>query len=382
MRSLSARVPTLDAESASPPQQAFVKTRLEPGEWDLDRKNPLYRPKYRSSARIIATDDFANRPTVGMNAEFESLQDAMVTLSWLDQNEQKIIYRLYLDLMVSAEASSGGKTSHEYVMRVIAQKFNLTAQRVAAVVQLQHNEQQMILENPDIELCDDLADEMDQLIKQEISDAYQTFNLKKPESFVEDPVNDIKDGKKWVIANDVFDVDQMAEDAIVREEREARLIIDGHVYVEDMDAETIPVPLDKDCKYLLKQKDVIQKKLSEQETTVHTERAKKTALEPKWRTKNGEGVTRERYKFVAQTGTFVCIVAWLKNSYGSVHVNWIHTHETFFYYSQYPPVEKGSRQKSFLLEQQSGQHFGGTRRDVAGGQHVGYASGPVESDAQ
>jgi hypothetical protein len=305
VRGLSSRVPTAPEEDKQPPpQQPFVKTRLEPGEWDPERKNPLYRPKFRSSTRIIAADDFANRPTVGLSADFESLQDGMVVLSWLDQNEQKLIYQLYLDLMASAETSSGGKTSHEYVMRVIAQKFNITAERVAAVVQLQHNEQQMILQNPDIELCDDLADEMDRLIKQEISDAYQTFNMKKPESFLEDPVTEVREGKKWTIVNDVFDVDQMAEDAIVREEREARLIIDGHVYIEDVDEESIPVPLDKDCRYLLKQKEVIQKKLSEEESRVHSERQKKTAREPKWRTTNGEGETRVRYKFVAQTGTY------------------------------------------------------------------------------
>jgi hypothetical protein len=291
--------------------QPFVKTRLETGEWDPEHTNPLYRPKFRSSAKVISGDDFANRPAVGISEDFENFQDALVTLSWLDQNEQKLVYQLYLDLMVSAEATSGGRTSHEYVMRVIAQKFNITAERVAAVVQLQHNEQQMLLENPDIELCTELADQMDKLIKDEINDAYQTFNLKKPESFVEDPVGtaDLKPRKKWVIADDVFDVDQMAEDAILREERDARLIIDGHVYIEDVDAESIPVPLDKDCRYLLKQKGVIEKKMAEQNARVLSERAKKTAIEPVWRNKNGEGETRERYKFIAQTGTFdVCVV--------------------------------------------------------------------------
>ena len=287
-----------------PPSQPFVKTRIEPGEWDPKHTNPLYRPKFRSSAKIISSDDFANRPSVGLSDEFESFQDAMVTISWLDQNDHKLVYQLYLDLMVSAESSSGGRTSHEYVMRVIAQKFNITADRVAAIVQLQHNEQQMILENPDIELCTELADEMDRGFKAEIDEAYQTFNLKKPESFVEDPAGatDLKPNKQWVIAADVFDVDQMSEDAVTREDSDARLIIDGHVYIEDVDKELIPVPLDKDCRSLLKQRGTIDKKMSEENARVLSERDKKAAIEPPWRKTNGEGVTRERYKFIAQTG--------------------------------------------------------------------------------
>jgi hypothetical protein len=293
------------------PSQPFVKTRLEPGEWDPQHTNPLYRPKFRSSAKIVSSDDFANRPSVGLSEEFESFQDAMVTISWLDQNDHKLVYQLYLDLMVSAESSTGGRTSHEYVMRVIAQKFNITADRVAAIVQLQHNEQQMLLENPDIELCTELADEMDREFKAEIDEAYQTFNLKKPESFVEDPAGtaDLKPSKKWVIADDVFDVDQMSEDAIIREDRDARLIIDGHVYVEDVDKELLPVPLDKDCRSLLRQRGTIDKKMSEENAVVVAERAKKAALEPKWRTTNGEGETRERYKFIAQTGMCAIILS-------------------------------------------------------------------------
>lgn len=288
-------------------KQPFVKTPIEPGEWDPDRTNPLYRPKFRSTAKIISADDFANRPRVGFSEDFESLEDGMVILSWLDQNDHKLVYQHYLDLMVSAEASSGGRTSHEYVMRVIAQKFQITADRVAAIVQLQHNEQQMILENPDIELETELADEMDRIFKAEIDDAYATFNLKKPDKFVEDPIGtlDLTETKKWMIADDVFDVDQMAEDAIVREEQNARLIIDGHIYIEDVDKESIPIPLDKDCKSLLRQRGTFDKRMAEEnEKVVFSQREKKQALEPTWPTTNGEGERRERYKFIAQTGKY------------------------------------------------------------------------------
>ena len=84
---------TSDVEDLHP-SQPFVKSRLEPGEWDPQHTNPLYRPKFRSSAKIIASDDFANRPSVGLSEEFESFQDAMVTISWLDQNDHKLVYQM------------------------------------------------------------------------------------------------------------------------------------------------------------------------------------------------------------------------------------------------------------------------------------------------
>jgi hypothetical protein len=285
--------------------QPFVVTRLEPGEWDPANTDPLYRPKFKSTAKIISADDFAARPSVGFTGEFESFQDAMVTLSWLEQSEHKHIYQLYLDMMLSTE-SKFGKTSHEYVMRVIAQKYNITAERVAAVVQLQHNEEQILQNEPDRKLLTETAERMDTRIKQEINDAYQTFKLKKPESYTEDPVgvNELQDRKKWLVAEDLFDVDQMTENATVRDERKARMIIDGHVYVEDVDDESIPVPMDKDCRHLLNQKEKIAAALAEKEQTVIAQRAKKAAVEPVWRTQNGEGETRDRWKYIAQTGMY------------------------------------------------------------------------------
>lgn len=285
--------------------QPFVQTRLEPGEWDPAHTDPLYRPKYKSTARIISADDFAARPTVGFSCEFESLQDAMVTLSWLDQSEQKQIYQLYTTMMTSAEAKFG-KTSHEYVMRVIAGKFNITAERVAAAVQLQHNEEALLQNEPDLKLLTGTADRMDAMIKQEIDDAYQTFKLRKPDSYTEDPVgvNELQDRKKWTVAEDLFDVDLMSENATIRDANKARLLIDGHIYVEDVDDETIPIPLDKDCRHLLKQKTYIAAGLAVQEERVTAQRAKKTAVEPVWRTQNAEGKTRDRWNYIAQTGTF------------------------------------------------------------------------------
>ena len=185
----------------------------------------------------------------------------MVTLSWLTQSDQKQIYQLYLDIMEAAAGKE--RTSHEYVVRVIAQKFQLTPERVAAVIQLQHNEQQLVRQKqegePDIHLCEEAADFMDNAIQQEIRDAYKAHNLNKPESFVEDPVMGLgQERKTWQVIDDVFDVDKLLKDATVREEQKARLAIDGYVYEEDVDDETVELPLSKDCRELLKKQKAFQ----------------------------------------------------------------------------------------------------------------------------
>lgn len=191
-------------------QQPFVQARIQAGEWNLERTDPLYRPKWKSRAQIVSAEDFANRPTVGFSGEFESFQDAMVTLSWLDDKEQKQIYQIYLELQNHAKERHK-KTSHEYVMRVIGQKFNITPQRVAAIVQLQHNEEQIKKNDPDRKLLTEAAEYMDRAIRQEILDAYQTFNLKKPDEFVEDPVG-VKGHKDhgYQVVEDLFDVSALA----------------------------------------------------------------------------------------------------------------------------------------------------------------------------
>ena len=50
--------------------------------------------------------------------------------------------------MVNAQEKHG-KTSHEYVCRLLAQKFHITPFRAAAIIQLMHLEEQMKVENPD-----------------------------------------------------------------------------------------------------------------------------------------------------------------------------------------------------------------------------------------
>lgn len=285
--------------------QPFVQTRIKAGEWDPSRTDPLYRPVYKSRSKIISSDDFNARPTVGMdeNSEFESFQDAMVTLSWLDQGDHQQIYQIYCDL-ISRSQEKHGTTSHEYVMRVIAQKYNVTPGRVAAVVQLQHNEEQIKRHDPDRVLLTKTAEYMDAAIKKEINEAYQTFGLKKPDDFVEDPVGSQAplERSQWQVVEDVFDVDQIMEDTIVREEREARLAIDGHKYIEDVDDANIPVPLSKDARQLLKakarmDKDSSSSKSEKEKTNADADTPKKEEFD--WPVNQVK--PRPRWKFVAQT---------------------------------------------------------------------------------
>jgi hypothetical protein len=266
--------------------QPFVKARFQAGEWDPKRTNPLYRPKWKSRAKIISSEDFAKRPSVGFSGEFQGFQDAMVTLSWLDDATQKHIYQLYLELQKHAYEQHK-KTSHEYVMRVIAQKFNITAERVAATVQLQHNEEQIKKNDPERVLLTEAAEYMEKSFKKEIADAYKTFNLKKPDDeFVEDPagVLGMQESKMYQAVDDLFDMDQITQNTVLREERDARLMIDGQIYVEDADDDAINIPLSKDAAELLRKSE----KLMEKETG-----------SPVAWPENEEG-KRPRWKFMAQ----------------------------------------------------------------------------------
>ena len=69
--------------------------------------------------------------------------------------ENERIYALYCELLQHTHAKFGGATSHEYVVRVIAQKYDLSFERVAGIVQLQHNQEQIVQNGGT--LCDDVA---------------------------------------------------------------------------------------------------------------------------------------------------------------------------------------------------------------------------------
>eukprot|EP00547_Thalassionema_nitzschioides_P005619 CAMPEP_0194213474 /NCGR_PEP_ID=MMETSP0156-20130528/14103_1 /TAXON_ID=33649 /ORGANISM="Thalassionema nitzschioides, Strain L26-B" /LENGTH=451 /DNA_ID=CAMNT_0038941517 /DNA_START=11 /DNA_END=1366 /DNA_ORIENTATION=+ len=231
--------------------QDFVKIQFEPGEWDPDKKDPLYKPPFKSRAKIMSAEDYAQRPRVGFDEEFDSLRDAMVTLTWLTGADNDKIYDAYLQLM----AKSSTTTSHEYVMRVIAQQFNLDIDRVAAIIQLAHNEDQYRKEGREIHY--EVQDYVDRKIKEHIKNAYSEFDETDPIDFVEDPVGVDGGGDidtrcaSYVTVSDLEDVDRAAEEAVVREKTEARLKIDSHIYREDIDETRVEVKLSKEAKKLM-----------------------------------------------------------------------------------------------------------------------------------
>jgi hypothetical protein len=279
------------SEDDKPTKQAFVTAKLEPGEWDPARKDPLYRPKFKSNSKIISAEDFANRPPVAFNGEFASYEDAMVTLSWLDQKTCRQIYHMYVDMMVMSQQKYE-KTSHEYVTKVIAQKFNITPWRAAGVVQLQHSEEQMRKHHPEL-LAEDQANYAEQQILKNIRDAYKAERLEAPDNYVEDPVGLHGRGEPdetssyWKPTDDVFDVDQKLEDANVRDIKDARLLIDGHKYFEDTDDNSAGVKVDAGSRRLLKNRARLE------EAKVETEPIPYPAT-------NGDGEKRPRWKYVAQ----------------------------------------------------------------------------------
>jgi hypothetical protein len=278
-------------------KQPFVTTRLEPGEWDPQhRVDPLYRPKFQSNAKIISAEDFANRPMVMFEDEFVSYSDAMITLGWLDQATCRQMYHVYVDMIVLSQQKHE-RTSHEYVCKLIAQKFHITPWRAAAVIQLQHNEEQMRRSNPEL-MCDEEAKYAQDTIQKNIRDAYQSENTEPPKYFVEDPVGAHGRGgpdetsSNWKRTDDVFDLEQKLDQANIRDAERARMIIDNHVYVEDVDEDKTTVTVDKNCHKLLSAKN----KLEEESTKAQAaDKAKIPYPET-----NSKGEKRPRFKFVAQ----------------------------------------------------------------------------------
>jgi len=172
----------------------------------------------------------------------------MVILSWLDEGKRQDVYQMYLELMVEQDKEFK-TTSHEYVMRVIAEKFNLTPMRVAAIVQNCHDEEQVAKEGGMVN--DKLAAYVDARIKEHINNAYMAYGEVNPNEFVESPtgVADIggDSGGEVVRVEDLYNVDDLLMKAVVREEGEAQLLIDEKVYIEDVDSGKVASKANAEC---------------------------------------------------------------------------------------------------------------------------------------
>ena len=316
-----------------PEKQPFVTAKLEPGEWDMDRTDPYFRPKPPPRSRMISAEDFANRPPVGFDNEFSTYNDSMIALSWLDTKTCRLIYQRYVDMMIhaSSDTTSSGKgdapgdgssnknssgnarTSHEYVIRVLAERYKITPLRAAGVVQLQHNEEQMRWHRPEL-LCDAQAQNAEEMILKNISDAYRAESSDPPgtaraggghggrgpvkviQPFVEDPAGIHGRGepdeisRTFVSTDDIYDMDMKLEEANRRDEERARILLDEHVYKEDVDETVVMVQTDGAAKRLLKAHNQHGKKKEE----------KQQKTEIPYPETNSEGEKRPRWKYVAQ----------------------------------------------------------------------------------
>jgi hypothetical protein len=264
LRTLSSKInlkKTL-SEDAPPNPQPFVKIRLKPGESDPMTKisgakpNPIYRPRWKNKAQIISAEDFAARPKVSFEEQFDSMHDAMVVLSWLDESKRQDVYQMYLELMVEQEKEFK-TTSHEYVMRVIAEKFNLTPIRVAAIVQNCHDEEQTAKKGGYVN--EKMAKYVDAKIKEHIDNAYMAYGEVNPNEYVESPVGaaDIsgESSGDFVRVEDLYDVDELTKEAILREKGEAQLLIDQKVYIEDVDNGKVTSKANAECVKLIEKAD-------------------------------------------------------------------------------------------------------------------------------
>ena len=285
-------------------QQPFVKTRLDAGEWDPERKDPLYRPKFQSTAKILHADDFARRPKVGFTGEFENFHDAMVTVSHLGQKQQDEVYDAYVNFMLSTDHHAAGRTSHEYVYRVLGQKFKMTTERIAGIVLLRHNEERM--KDEGLRLHNETADIMDDKFNTIIAEAYQCTGERPPAEFAEDPVGvdgSLAPRKLFHVVPDLADLDRLAEEMTVREASRARLLIDGHLYKEDIDDDAIVLPMDRATRQLLRQKARLVQQMAD-DPIVSGQRQRAAAVEPQWPKishNKGKGVgQRPRFRYVAQ----------------------------------------------------------------------------------
>jgi hypothetical protein len=242
---------TAEPETNNIHKQPFVETQIHPGEWDPDMTNPLYRPKWRSTARVLSPEDFEQRPRVRFEnqSKFANSAQAMIAPSWMPHSTYRVIYKTYHALMEHSQQAHG-VASHEYIIRVLAQKFNINFERAAAIVTLGHEEERWKAEG--IPLNEEEADYMDLVMTAEVKEMYEASHLRAPEEFVESPAEYPQGHRTYMEIADVYNVDKLMDEMVVRDAENARLIINNHEYVEDKPEEDVPLPISNDCRKLLK----------------------------------------------------------------------------------------------------------------------------------
>jgi len=230
--------------------QSFVKQRFEPP--DLECADPD-QPPWKSRAKVISAEDFENRPRAGPYTEFESLHDARLVLSWLKQEDRDKIYQDYLDMMEEMQKEEG-VTSHEYVVRIISQKYNMRSGRTAAIIELEHNEQRIRAEHPEIKLNYDVQKHIDEKMTSFIKDVYDAYGEIPPEKFTEQPYTQLKDRSSRVTpVDDIYDVDTLYKKNQDKERADAQTKLDRRKYIIDFDENSRNVSIGKECASLVEQ---------------------------------------------------------------------------------------------------------------------------------
>lgn len=256
---------------------------------DNDGRDAYWRPPWRNPrVEIISAEDFANRPRVTFSESFASMHDAMAVLSWMNQTDKDGMYDLYLKLMTASMAegkkkgSSDGKekskddikgtdwgvlstnTSHEYVIRVVAQSYNVTTSRAAGVIQLQHNEEQL-KKDPNFKIHHEVQAHVDSMVRENIRQVYQNYGEADPLQFVEDPVastgnlpREDTGSPTFASASELTDVDALLKRTRMQEIEDAKVRIANHIYVEDVDDRTRKVKVDKEATRLMKMKEEME----------------------------------------------------------------------------------------------------------------------------
>jgi len=307
-------------DNKPPNSQPFVTHRLRPGQPNpltkiFKRKkiksDPIYRPAWRlnSRANVISAEDFAARPRVTFEEQYDSLHDGMIVLSWLNESQRQDVYSMYLDMMVKQEKEFG-VTSHEYVMRVIGEKFNISAARVAGIVQNCHDEEQMEKNDPEM-IHHEAVEFVDAKIREHINNVYNAYGEVNPNEFIEDPIEvaDIQNVSRDVTTvEDLYNIDELTQQAIMREKDEAQLEIDGHIYKEDVEDDQIESKVNKECLNLIeaqneafKQMNELWKRKNDQVENPLPKGGKIDVEEEDGNIVEKEAERRPRWKYVAQT---------------------------------------------------------------------------------
>ena len=302
---LNSDPPPPSSSSTSSSKQPFVTHKLYPGQPNpltqiYKKRNipsdPIYRPPWhtnhnhnnhnnKNQANIISANDYNNRPKVTFDNQFQSLFDGMIVLSWLDEKQRQCIYNDYLIMIqeqydqkypsstttksTSTSTSSTNTTSHEYIMKVLGQKYNMSSLRIGAIVQNCHDEEQMyISDDPSIIIENEkISEYVDAKYKEHINNVYNAYGEINPNNhnnnnsyFFEDPIesNDTggvtsdSSGKDYTSLEDLYDdVDDLIKETIKREKEDAQLEIDGHVYKEDVDDDDVVSEINKECRELI-----------------------------------------------------------------------------------------------------------------------------------